>query len=201
MEWYKMILIPLVSMLIGWFTNYIAVYLLFKPENPVSILGLFKIQGIFPKRQSLLATRIGRMVADELLSFDDLKKTIQSPESLSVIIDHISKKINDYFERLMNDYRWAGALVGSKTRDKIKRSLLDEIEQLLPQTIALYASNLEKKIKIDEIVAEKVKNLKSAELSRMLNNVLQKEFRFIEILGAIIGLIIGLTQVIFVLFA
>ncbi len=65
-------LTPLMTGIIGWFTNWVAVKLLFKPEKPVN-LGITTLQGIFPKRQNKLAEKIGKMVALELLTTMILK--------------------------------------------------------------------------------------------------------------------------------
>lgn len=49
----KLLLSPVICALIGWFTNFLAVKMLFHPHKPIKI-GPFTIQGIFPKRQSWL---------------------------------------------------------------------------------------------------------------------------------------------------
>ena len=41
---------PVVAAFTGWFTTWIAIYMLFHPRNPVRFFGI-TIQGIFPKRQ------------------------------------------------------------------------------------------------------------------------------------------------------
>ena len=43
----KFILPPLIGAAIGWFTNFVAIKLLFRPHEPVSIFG-FSIQGDYP---------------------------------------------------------------------------------------------------------------------------------------------------------
>ena len=64
-----LLLIPFISAFIGWFTNWIAIKMLFHPKEPMNILGI-KIQGIFPKNQQKFAQKLGTLVATELLNFD-----------------------------------------------------------------------------------------------------------------------------------
>jgi len=59
--------LPFIAAIIGWFTNFLAVKMLFYPREKIKIL-FFELQGVFPKRQELLAVRIGKLVADDLLS-------------------------------------------------------------------------------------------------------------------------------------
>ena len=68
--------IPLISAFIGWFTNWIAIKMLFHPRLPVKVLGL-TFQGIFPKRQRQFAEKLGKLVSEELLSFKDIEAKIR----------------------------------------------------------------------------------------------------------------------------
>lgn len=66
---------PLIGAIIGYFTNYIAVKMLFRPYYPKRI-GKWQIPftpGIIPKRQKALAKAIGKAVGENLLTGDDLK--------------------------------------------------------------------------------------------------------------------------------
>ena len=82
---------PLIGSLIGYFTNYIAVKMLFRPHREIKLLGV-RIPftpGIIPKRQNDLAKAAGRAISQNLLTHKDLQKTLLSEES----IKKISKKI------------------------------------------------------------------------------------------------------------
>jgi uncharacterized membrane protein YheB (UPF0754 family) len=56
---YGLVLIPFLSAFIGWFTNWILLKMLFHPKEPKIIAG-FRLQGIFPKNQGLLAEKTGK---------------------------------------------------------------------------------------------------------------------------------------------
>ena len=65
---------PVIGAFIGYFTNYIAVKMLFHPYNEVKILGL-KLPftpGVIPKNKPRLARAIGHAVADVLLTKQDI---------------------------------------------------------------------------------------------------------------------------------
>ncbi len=70
-----LLLIPFISAFIGWFTNWIAIKMLFHPRHPKKILGV-TLHGIFPKRQAVFAEKLGKMVSEELLSFEDIQQKI-----------------------------------------------------------------------------------------------------------------------------
>ena len=190
----KYILLPLIAGLIGWFTNYIAVWMLFNPKKPVNILGL-KFQGIFPKRQHILAERIGNLVADQLLHSSDLKDKLLNEDTLSGISILVEEKIDDYLLNIFPEkYPITSIFFGAKRKAQIKADLLVEVERAVPELMNAYAAQIDEKIDIESIVTEKVANLNSEMLEKMMNNILKSEFKFIEWVGAILGFIIGIVQ-------
>ena len=60
-------ILPIIAALIGWATNFVAIKMLFHPQDPKKILGI-TFQGVFPKRQKQIAERLGELVAIELFS-------------------------------------------------------------------------------------------------------------------------------------
>ena len=71
-------LIPLISAIIGWLTNFLAVKMLFHPKEPITFLSI-KIQGVFPKRQKELSNKLGILVSEELFSIQEISKQIRQP--------------------------------------------------------------------------------------------------------------------------
>ncbi|NPV27094.1 MAG: DUF445 family protein [Firmicutes bacterium] len=52
------IAIPLISALIGWLTNVIAIRLLFRPVEPIKLPLLnYELQGLIPRRQAEIAKK------------------------------------------------------------------------------------------------------------------------------------------------
>ncbi|MEH6986822.1 DUF445 domain-containing protein [Cytobacillus firmus] len=81
------ILMMIIGALIGGFTNYLAIKMLFKPYNAVYI-GKWKVPftpGLIPKRRDEMADQMGKLVVNHLLTPESIKK----------------KFINDQFQRDM----------------------------------------------------------------------------------------------------
>ena len=55
--------------------------MLFHPRKPISIFG-FKVQGIFPKNQQLIAEKLGQVVSKEFLSFAEIEAKVINPDYL-----------------------------------------------------------------------------------------------------------------------
>lgn len=194
-------LIPVVSAFIGWITNWIAIKMLFHPKQPRRFLGI-TIQGIFPKRQKHIAQKLGSIVANDLLQVHEITANITQEENLKSLTPFIETHIDGFLKtKLKEKLPIVSMFVGDNMLQKIKEGLMEEIEVLLPQLITQYADQLEEKLDIQSMVAEKITNFSSDKLETMLVSILQKEFRFIELIGAVLGFMIGLLQVLLTMFA
>lgn len=186
--------IPFIAAGIGWFTNWIAIKMLFWPRKRVAI-GPFAIQGIFPKRQEEVAERIGKLVSDELLSVHDIRDKINRPETLFMINQKVESKIDEYLSSTFPaNYPLISVFVGKKVKDKLKNDFLQEVDDLAPEIVEQYILNMEGHLNIEKIIKEKVAVLSPAKLEELINQILKKEFRFIEFIGAVLGFVIGVIQ-------
>ena len=96
---------PVIGAVIGYFTNYIAVKMLFHPYKPVYI-GKWRLPftpGIMPKRKSALAKAVGNAVGKNLFTSEDLKSLLMSNDTTDKIVDGIIKKITKT-DTVFNDF-------------------------------------------------------------------------------------------------
>lgn len=185
---------PFIAAFIGWFTTWLAFYMLFNPRKPIHIFGL-KIQGIFPKRQHVFAAKLGKVVANELLNFDDIARQIKDPAQLEAVMPDIDKHVNTFLhEKLKEKLPVIAMFVGQGMLDKVKEGLMEEIRIMLPEVIGKYVDNLATKIDVEKMVTDKVASFSSDKLEEILSVVMKKEFRFVEAICGVFGFIIGLVQ-------
>lgn len=85
--WYNYLIPPVVGAVIGYFTNEIAIKMLFRPYNPKYIFG-WRIPftpGIIPKEKSKIATAIGETISKNLMDRDTMAKNLLSEEMIAKI--------------------------------------------------------------------------------------------------------------------
>lgn len=193
---YWLILIPLISAFIGWFTNWIAIKMLFHPRQPKRILGI-TFHGIFPKRQRQFAEKLGKLVSEELLSFTDIESKITDPANLDKIMPMIDQHIDDFLRiKLAEAMPMISMFIGDKTINQLKEIFMKEMHLLFPQIMGNYLNKLQDQLDLEQIVVEKVAGFSSDKLEMILNQIMAKEFKFVEIIGGVLGFIIGLVQVV-----
>ena len=89
------IISPLVGSLIGYWTNWLAIKMLFRPLTKKEIFG-FKIPftpGVIPRRRSELAESIGNTVGKRLLTPDAFEEILQGPTMKNKVQQFIKEKI------------------------------------------------------------------------------------------------------------
>lgn len=193
---YWLLIIPVISAFIGWVTNWIAIKMLFHPREPKKISGI-TFHGIFPKRQFQFAEKLGKLVSDEFLSFTDIEQKISDPQNLKKIMPMIETHVDDFLRnRLSDEMPVISMFIGDKTISKLKIAFMKEIEILFPQVMKQFARDLKTELDLEHIVIKKVSAFSSDKLEEILYQIMSKEFRFVEIIGAVIGFIIGVVQVV-----
>jgi uncharacterized membrane protein YheB (UPF0754 family) len=188
--------LPFIAAFVGWLTNWIALKLMFYPQKPIN-LYFFELQGIFPKRQREVAHQIAKMVSAELISFNDIRTKLNSPEQLADIKQHIDEKINDYLcHTFPTNYPITSWFFGHHQRQGIREDLILEVEKFTPEIIQKYTDNLEDELNIEKMVGEKISTMDPMHFEVIINGILKKEFALLSIVGGVLGFTVGLVQLI-----
>ncbi len=92
---------PLVGGVIGYFTNWLAIKMLFRPHNPKYIWGIHIpfTPGIIPKEKRRIAESVGKAISENLMNEDVLQRTLLSDE----IIERIDHTVKRFFEDLQRN--------------------------------------------------------------------------------------------------
>lgn len=197
MEILKIAISPFICALIGWFTNYLAVKMLFHPKEPISIFR-WTIQGIFPKRQKALAMNLGELIEKELISHEDIQKVIHDPKFIAKFESMIQDNIKHFLENRLGSLNpMINMFLSDEVKQKIQDLLSDEIKKIIPEIIQKTSDELQDKLDFSHIVRKKVEAFSMDKLEEMLFSIMSKEFKFIEFVGAVLGFLIGIFQSIY----
>ncbi len=198
MFWTKVLVLSVVGAIIGWLTNVFAIKLIFRPLNPVNIPILnMKIQGLIPKRKGELARSIGQTVETELISIEEILEKIIHKENKTEIIIEVKSKIKKIVEQKIPSlvpitFRNMIVVYVDEIIEEEGENVLDELSQQLIHKAT-------DQVKIAEIVEEKINEFELDKLEKIIIGIAQKELKHIELLGALIGFIIGFLQGLIVL--
>jgi len=187
--------LPLIGALIGWFTNYIAIKMLFHPRDEVRIFFI-PIQGVFPKRQKDFARKLGQIVTEELVSVQDITKRLKEKATSEAILHHIALRLEEGLtSRMPKVFPMLAMLLTGDMTEKIKKILLGQIASLNEELIDKLSGELEDDLDLHRIVEEKVAAFSSDKLEEIVFSIMRREFKFVEMVGAVLGFLIGIVQI------
>ena len=187
-------LLPLIAALIGWMTNYIPVKMLFHPKEPKKILGL-TFHGVFPKRQHALAEKLGQLVAEELFSISDVSAKIREFATSDEAMNEVGKRIEMTIRnKLVQAFPMLAMFLSDEMVEKVTGLFKNELKAFLAVTSQGMGEKLEENLNVQEMVKDRVNAFSSEKLEELLNQLMKKEFKFIELVGAVLGFLIGCIQ-------
>ncbi|MBK8975838.1 MAG: DUF445 family protein [Planctomycetes bacterium] len=193
------IAVPLIGGLIGYVTNRIAVKMIFRPIRPRRFLGL-RIQGLIGRRQPELARSIGAVVSDHLVNHEDVIRSFAKVDLESLLADVLergmAKKVAD-----LRNLPLIGGFLTEERITELRHAIVREILKQKEVLIEKLEEAVEQGLDIEEMVRHKVEAFPVAKLEQLVLQVASKELRAIEILGGVLGLLIGVAQVLVIGYA
>lgn len=131
---------PLVGAVIGYFTNYIAVKMLFKPLTPVYIFGhrLPLTPGVIPKNKMRIAHACGQAISQSLVTETDLRHAFLSAEAKETVSEKVYAMVSadDFREKCSDDL--AEDFLGTEKAKKVKTSLTDYLAEKISGAVTSF---------------------------------------------------------------
>lgn len=190
MEILRLLFITIISGIIGYSTNVLAIRCLFRPYVPIR-LGPFTFQGLIPKRKDELGKKVAEVVAVELLDQEDLIGQLIKKEDEA----QFSQFISDRIESVVIEKT---TILPGPFQRKLVQTVNEQIEKESPRIFLdfkrLAEDQIRNKMDVAALIEEKIDLLELATIENLVVRVANKELRAIEWLGLIMGIGIGLIQ-------
>lgn len=100
-EWLFLIALPVVAAAIGYVTNRVAIWMLFRPHSEKRLFGLRVpfTPGLIPHRRVEMAERLGTAVAEYLINEASVSARIDTPEVRAAIGESVSDHLDEWLTR------------------------------------------------------------------------------------------------------
>ncbi len=187
----RLITLILIGGLIGYFTNKLAIKMLFRPVNPVRFLGI-TIQGVFPKRKDKMAKSLAEIIERDLLTKDVLVDELLNEEN----IGNLKEKIKDHFIEALSDSipPMVKMFLGENPKAKIADMIEKRGDAILDQLIEVLKEEGFDNIDVYGIVKRKIDELDFIEFEQLIFGLMKQELKFVEVVGLFLGAFIGALQ-------
>jgi len=173
---------------VGFATNFLAIRLIFRPLNPRRILGLFTIQGIFLKRQDVVAREYARIIKKQILTTERLfDYTLRgpNPDRFSDLSKHHTDKLIDVL--IGKTKAIAGVFHLDKKLNYIKNIAHYRFLEELPIAMRFVYPYANQAIDVESILSSKMAALSETEFEAFLRPVFQEDEMKLMIVGAFLG--------------
>ncbi|MCC5930829.1 MAG: hypothetical protein JJU28_16410 [Cyclobacteriaceae bacterium] len=186
--------LPVAGFMVGFFTNDLALKLIFRPLNPIK-LGKLEIQGLFIKRQNEVSEEYSRIVAARVITIEHIfEYIIRGPgrEKLTRIVEkQMEKTIAD---AVGNNKKWIDLMVGENIFYYIRNIATFRFMQELPMNIRHVFGYAENAMNLEYLLKGKMKSLSPAEFEAFLRPVFKEDELTLILVGAVLGGLAGLSQ-------
>ncbi|MDP7592576.1 MAG: DUF445 family protein [Litorilituus sp.] len=192
-----LLLIPLVSAVVGWLTNYLAVKMMFYPIKFIGIKALYLgWQGLIPQKRRKMAEISVDLVLGKLLSVQELAARLE-PDKVSQAIE---RRLKQVLRRIINDVMQESApTVWATLPAQIKKLIYSRVEADIPNVVDKMVTDFQHNIieilDIKELVVEYL-----SEHPLLINEIFltagNKEFPFIIRSGFYFGFLLGLPTMV-----
>lgn len=195
MDWPAVIAVPVLTGGIGWFTNWVAIRMLFRPRRPWR-LPFLVIHGLIPKRQDEMARQMADVIERELLGQHQLRQSILALDAESLLQESLRRLIRERLAGKLRKNPLLGAFISDSVLEMVEKMALAGLREELPGMMNLLADKVEKSFPIKEIIERKIAEFDVRQLENIVMQVAKREFVVIERLGAVIGFLVGLVELV-----
>ena len=190
----QLLIMIFISATIGWITNWVAIKMLFRPHKEINF-GLFKIQGLIPKRRAEIGSGIANIIQNELISVKDVISNIDREE--------FSKRLNSSIDRVLEKnlkgkvkekFPVLQMFFSDRMAKDVSNTIKDIIMENQEKIFEIFSNYAEENINFEVIISDKISNFSLDKLEEIITLLAKKELKHIEVIGAILGGLIGVAQ-------
>ncbi|MFT4937669.1 MAG: uncharacterized membrane protein YheB (UPF0754 family) [Paraglaciecola sp.] len=188
--------IPVISAIVGWSTNFLAVKMMFYPIEFIGIKPILGWQGLIPAKRREMAEIEVELVLGKLLSVQELAARIEPAELTKAIerrLKQVLRKIVNEVMRKSAPQLWAALPVHGK--NLVYARIEADIPNVVHKMVDDFKYNIEEIVDIKELVVGKL-----VEQPELINEIFlksgAKEFPFIERSGFYFGFLFGLPTMV-----
>jgi uncharacterized membrane protein YheB (UPF0754 family) len=196
-------LLPLFGLLVGWFTNWAALKMIFNPKEKHRI-GPFELHGLFFKRQLDVARAYGDLVANELLSPSNiLRQVLKGPYSdriFTIVAHHVGEAVDESAGPAGAFVSWT---IGDVNSIRIKQAAVDRLIANIPDTdgdgpvspaMQDFIEYTNESMAIEQTLVDRMQKLPPQTFEGMLRPAFEEDEWILIAVGAALGFCVGLFQ-------
>jgi uncharacterized membrane protein YheB (UPF0754 family) len=189
-------IMPAFGFAVGFISDYIALNMLFRPQQPTKYLGFIQFQGLLHAQRDKIMRDYAKILAEDLFSpemlLDGVLNGPGSDKLFALVGKEVSAAVDAQSGRL-------GPLVALAVGTERYRALKDNVVKLviaqLPSTLVEAQDYAVRVIDLENTIVDKMSRLTNEEYESILRPVFKDDEPLMIAVGAILGGLVGEVQV------
>ncbi|WP_424184011.1 DUF445 family protein [Actinokineospora sp. G85] len=184
--------LPVFGALIGWFTDWLAIKLVFFPRE-----RRFGLQGVFQRRRVEVARQYGDLIASEVMTVPNIVEGVLAGPRSERLLAAIARVVGEAVEKQTRPF--VGVAVSPQRFEEMKSAAAVKAMRHLRETALAAEPYARDALDIGNTIAAKMNRLTRVEYEGLLRPAFrQDEWKLIAV-GAVIGGLVGELQVLLLL--
>ncbi|GAB3698029.1 hypothetical protein GCM10027597_60080 [Saccharopolyspora tripterygii] len=190
------ILMPLFGLFTGWFTDWLALKMIFRPRQPTTYLGLFEWQGLFLKRREEVSEAYGELIAREIITPRNVIEEVMRGPLSDKVLALVTRKVDEELSRRTSIAKPLVVFaVGGRRYQDLKNRIAEMVMGRLPETMSYVEDYAADAMDIRNTLVSKMKELDAEEFEELLRPAFREEEWMLIATGALLGFGVGEAQV------
>ena len=173
----QLLIMIFISATIGWITNWVAIKMLFRPHKEINF-GLFKIQGLIPKRRAEIGSGIANIIQNELISVKDVISNIDREEFSKRLDSSIDKVLEKNLKaKVKEKFPVLQMFFTDRMAKDVSNTIKDIIMENQEKIFEIFSNYAEENINFEVIISDKISNFSLDKLEEIITLLAKKELK------------------------
>jgi uncharacterized membrane protein YheB (UPF0754 family) len=190
------LIMPAFGLVVGWFTDWLALKLIFNPKRPINVFG-YTFQGLFLKRRREVAVDYGALVAEQVITPRKIMEAIIDGPLSDRVFALIRHEVEVALDRSAGFAKpLVMVTVGSTRYRQLKRTLTAKVMERLPETLTYIEEYARETMDVRGLLVAKMQRLDERQFEALIRPAFEQDEWILIAVGAALGFVMGEVQAI-----
>jgi uncharacterized membrane protein YheB (UPF0754 family) len=192
-------IMPAFGFFTGFFSDWLALNLIFIPREKKKLLGFIPIHGVLHAEREQVTRDYAKLLANDIFSADVLFEAILHGPTSDRLFATIEREVSAALDAQSGFATPLVALAVGTTRYRaLKESIISRLIERLPDTMAEAKDYAAKTLDIENLIVSKMNQLTPDQYEGIMRPVFKDDELLMISVGAVLGFLVGELQVVFV---
>jgi uncharacterized membrane protein YheB (UPF0754 family) len=183
--------LPIGGVIIGYVTNWVALWMIFQPVEPRRI-GPLKLHGLFIRRQPEVSEVYGEIIAEDIVTLRNIGEELLYGPRADRTRQMIEEAMRPAIDRAAGPARLAVQVaIGSGQYETIRESVATEAVDHTMTPLTDPEFNRRQSAAVRGLITERMRELPHADFSELLRSAMREDEWLLLLHGAVLGLVAG----------